>query len=432
MSKKESYPIPDGWEEERVQRLLQHYKSQTEEEAVAEDEVVLVDEEPKFRLGKLFRSRKEPGVAGLPVLSVTMNDGLVQRDTLDRKTDGKLAPNDHLLIRKGDLAYNMMRMWQGASGLARQDGIVSPAYVVVTPSDSIDPTFASYWFKSARMIHLFWAYSYGITGDRLRLYYKDFARIPVAVPSKNDQIRIGKTLAAADRAIAQTENLIDAKRRLKEGLAKLLLTGKRRLPDCKVQWCERSISDLAEVNPRMTKPPSLDTQVSFVPMANISEGGGLISPPVRPYRDVASGFTAFQDGDVLVSKITPCFENRKGALAQELSNGYGFGTTELHVLRAKASCSARFLFYVSMFEGFRARGVANMTGSAGQRRVPTGFIRSYRLRVPSLPEQERIATVIGAVDRSLEILEQKLASLRYLKHGLMQKLLPSEPRVEAS
>ena len=91
-------------------------------------------------------------------------------------------------MRKGDLAYNMMRMWQGASGLAGQDGMVSPAYVVVTPSDTVDPTFASYWFKSARMIHLFWAYSYGIAGDRLRLYYKDFARIPVTLPPKSDQV----------------------------------------------------------------------------------------------------------------------------------------------------------------------------------------------------------------------------------------------------
>ena len=116
-------------------------------------------------------------------------------------------------MRKGDLAYNMMRMWQGASGLAGQDGIVSPAYVVVTPDDMIDPTFASYWFKSDRMIHLFWAYSYGITGDRLRLYYKDFARIPVTLPPKSEQVRIGGILAAADRVIARTKDLIAAKKK---------------------------------------------------------------------------------------------------------------------------------------------------------------------------------------------------------------------------
>ena len=72
-------------------------------------------------LGELFRLRKEPGVAGLPVLSVTVNRGLVIRDSLERKDGGKLSPNAHLLIRKGDIAYNMMRMWQGASGLAKQD-----------------------------------------------------------------------------------------------------------------------------------------------------------------------------------------------------------------------------------------------------------------------------------------------------------------------
>ena len=170
------------------------------------------------RLGELFQSRREPGVEGLPVLSVTMNDGLVPREAIDRKADGKLLPEKHLLVRKGDLAYNMMRMWQGASGLTVQDGIISPAYIVVTPSDAIDPIFASYWFKSARMIYLFWAYSYGITGDRLRLYYKDFSKIPVRVPIRSDQVRIGKMLAAADLAIARTGDLIAARQQLKDGL----------------------------------------------------------------------------------------------------------------------------------------------------------------------------------------------------------------------
>ena len=251
--------FPDGWNEESVQPILQHYESQTEEEAVMEDEAVWEDTTQtvmEIPLGKLFQLLKEPGVAGLPVLSVTMNDGLVHRDTLDRKTDGKLAPDEHLLIRKGDLAYNMMRMWQGASGAAKQDGIVSPAYVVVSPSDAIDPTFASYWFKSARMIHLFWAYSYGITGDRLRLYYKDFAKIPVTVPSKNDQIRIGKTLAAADRAIARTEGLIDAKRRLKEGLSWQLITGKCRLPKFDGAWTSVSLGELAVISMGSSPPSS--------------------------------------------------------------------------------------------------------------------------------------------------------------------------------
>ena len=339
-------------------------------------------------------------------------------------------------VKPGCLILSIVFAWEQAVAMTSENeaGMIAshrfPMYV--SRNGKLLPEYAWRYFSSPRGKYDLGIVSQGGAGRNKPLGQAEFAQLKIDVPPLAHQRMVVDRLAAADRAIAQTEDLIEAKRKLKEGLAKLLLTGKRRLPDCKAQWCERSISDLAEVNPKTAKPPSLDTQVSFVPMANISEGGGLISPPVRPYRDVASGFTAFQDGDVLVSKITPCFENRKGALAQDLSNGYGFGTTELHVLRAKSSCSARFLFYVSMSEGFRARGVANMTGSAGQRRVPAGFIQSYRLRVPSLPEQERIATVLDTVDRSLGILEQKLTSLRYLKHGLMQKLLPSKSRMEAS
>ena len=90
----------------------------------------------------------------------------------------------------------MMRMWQGASGLAHFDAVVSPAYVVLEPTNDIDPVFASYFFKSARMIHLFWAYSYsGHTKDRLRLYFPDFAIIPALLPPVDEQKRIGRLLS---------------------------------------------------------------------------------------------------------------------------------------------------------------------------------------------------------------------------------------------
>jgi type I restriction enzyme S subunit len=85
------------------------------------------------RLGEFFGNRQEPGRPGLPVMSVTMNDSLVFRDDLERRTESALRADQHLLVKKGDIAYNMMRMWQGACGLATADGIVSPAYVVLAP-----------------------------------------------------------------------------------------------------------------------------------------------------------------------------------------------------------------------------------------------------------------------------------------------------------
>src|SRR3569833_610521 len=123
---------------------------------------------PKGKLGDYFTSRQEPGIVGLPVMSVTMNDSLVCRDDLERRMETTLRPDQHLLVRKGDIAYNMMRMWQGACGLAESDGIVSPAYVVLTPKPGIDSRFAYHWFKSARMIHLCGAGARGRAGGRRR------------------------------------------------------------------------------------------------------------------------------------------------------------------------------------------------------------------------------------------------------------------------
>ena len=162
-------------------------------------------------------------------MSVTMNDGLVERVTLDRKTDSELTPEQHLLIRKDDIAYNMMRMWQGACGLAHHDGIVSPAYIVVAPNHHVDPLFASYWFKSSRMLYLLWAYSYGLTGDRLRLYYKDFARIPVSVPSRDAQEAIAHILKGCDDEIALLKRQLEALKAQKKGLMQKLLTGQIRV-----------------------------------------------------------------------------------------------------------------------------------------------------------------------------------------------------------
>jgi len=113
------------------------------------------------RLGDFFNQRQEPGSSGLPVMSVTMNDSLVYRDDIDRRLESALRPDQHLLVKTGDIAYNMMRMWQGACGLALHDGVVSPAYVVLEPKPCMDSRFAYHWFKSSRMIHLFWAYSHG-------------------------------------------------------------------------------------------------------------------------------------------------------------------------------------------------------------------------------------------------------------------------------
>lgn len=368
-------------------------------------------------LGDFFQVRKEKGEAGLPTLSVTMNNGLVDRANLDRKMETNLAPEEHLRVREGDIAYNMMRMWQGSFGRAEKDGIVSPAYVVVEPRETIDSRFAAHWFKSARMIHLFWAYSYGLTEDRLRLYADDFCRIPAFPPDRSDQERLAAILDSCDCVADVIRSKLALLQRRKGELTRRLLHegGKR----------NGRLGDLAQINPRSPRVEP-DQIVSFVPMEAMSEDGRLMQNKARPRIEIGTGYTGFIDEDILVAKITPCFENGKGGHVFGLHSGVGFGSTEFHVLRAHDKRDVRFLHHHVMARAFRKNGERYMTGSAGQRRVPAEFIEDYRVPLMDAERRHRAATILDAADREIDLLQQELRCFTHQKRALMQRLFTGD------
>ncbi|MDE2978782.1 MAG: restriction endonuclease subunit S [Acidobacteriota bacterium] len=178
------------------------------------------------------------------------------------------------------------------------------------------------------------------------------------------------------------------------------------------------------------------TEVSFVPMEAIHEHGGMDLASTKPLSDVLEGYTYFRDGDVLVAKITPCFENGKGALAEGLCNNAGLGTTELHVLRPSPKVDARFLLYLTLSQHFRRIGTASMYGAGGQKRVSGDFIRNFHHPLPSLSEQraiadflDREAAKIGALvakkERLIKLLQEKRTAL--ITHAVTRGLDPEVP-----
>ena len=177
-------------------------------------------------------------------------------------------------------------------------------------------------------------------------------------------------------------------------------------------WKRRRLRFDVEVNPVKSEielPP--DTEVSFVPMDAVGELGGLDLSQARPLDEVYNGYTYFADGDVCVAKITPCFENGKGALAQDLTNGVAFGTTELHVLRPLEGLDARFLFYMTLAHDFRSFGEAEMLGAGGQKRVPEGFLNDWRPPLPPLDVQRQIAQFLDEKTARIDALIEKKRAL---------------------
>jgi type I restriction enzyme S subunit len=158
------------------------------------------------------------------------------------------------------------------------------------------------------------------------------------------------------------------------------------------------LQDVVAINPATRISGAFEKDVCFAAMADVSETGRITSFQMRPLVEVSKGYTSFCRGDVLLAKITPCFENGKAAVVEQLAGSVGYGSTEFHVLRPSDRIDARFLFHLIWNPHFRRLGAARMTGSAGQKRVPTSFLAEYEFWLPQLAEQKRIAAILDKAD----------------------------------
>lgn len=179
-------------------------------------------------------------------------------------------------------------------------------------------------------------------------------------------------------------------------------------------WPTTRLRYVADLNPgvRPDLLQALDTEVSFVPMDAIGEDGSLDLSRKRPVGEVRNGYSYFEDRDVAFAKVTPCFENGKGALMRGLECGAGFGTTEITVLRPRGDTNPRFLNYVLRSEQFRQNGVGAMTGAGGLKRVPDEFTRDFKTPWPKPAEQERIANFLDYKTARIDALIAEKESLQ--------------------
>lgn len=178
-------------------------------------------------------------------------------------------------------------------------------------------------------------------------------------------------------------------------------------------WTWAKLSAVSQLNPATAfEGIGQDEHVSFVPMAAVAEETGVIdSSTRRPARDVAKGYVRFKDGDVIFAKITPCMENGKVAPVVGLPTQYAAGSTEFHVFRPIA-VEQRYLWYWLVSRAFRAQAQHQMSGSAGQLRVPVEFLRNAMLSLPPLAEQRRIVARIDALFAEIAEGEAALAAAR--------------------
>ncbi|EEY4099464.1 restriction endonuclease subunit S [Escherichia coli] len=181
------------------------------------------------------------------------------------------------------------------------------------------------------------------------------------------------------------------------------------------------LGDVCTINPRLPKNANPEQEVTFLAMAAVSEKGEISSQETRILHETKKGFTYFERGDVLLAKITPCFENGKATLTNNLNTQIGFGSTEFHVLRAFPDLILpEFIFYLVWNERFRIAAAKEMTGSAGQKRVSTDYLKEYKFYLPSIFEQEKI---VAALNKGYSIHRKRQQAIKLADDFLRAKFL---------
>lgn len=366
--------------------------------------------------GDAFKNSRAKGAAGLPIYSVTMDRGLVRRDSMDRHMAADAADGQNLRAQRGDVVYNMMRMWQGAVGLAPEECMVSPAYVVLSPKKHTSPQFFDQWFKGKRMLYLLGAYSHGITSDRLRLYADDFARIPVHLPSLPEQQKIAAFLGVVDAKLAALATKQAALGRFKAGLMQKLFSQQIRFkrddggafPD----WEELPFEKISSRGRSAFNPQKSKDRPTLIELENIEGGTGKIVGHSDLDGQISLKST-FRTGDVLFGKLRPYL--RKYARP----NFDGVCSSEIWVLHGRKVSNA-FLFYLVQSSLFIQ--VANISTGSKMPRSDWATIADTGFEIPHPDEQAKIADALSAMDAKIQTVADQLARLQTFKKGLLQQM----------
>lgn len=329
-----------------------------------------------------------------------------------------VAPiGEKLVMRKGDVLFGKRRAYQRKVAIAPIDGIFSAHGLVLRPKeDVVDKDYFPFFMSSNQFLDR--AIQISVGGLSPTINWKDLARQEFTLPSLSEQKVLADKLWAAYRVkesykklLAATDDMLKAKFMEMFGNP-LDATDSEKV----------KLGEICTINPRKDKKIELDINVSFFPMDKIFEDGRYTELPIRPYLEVSKGFTYAEEGDVIFAKITPCMENGKGMILKNLANKVGFGSTEFHVLRPLENTStAEFLYVLLSLPQFRIEAAKNMTGTGGQRRVPTSFLSDFKILPPSMPLQEEFANIYTQAEATKESLRKSIENIDQVIKSLINQ-----------
>lgn len=395
------------------------------------------------------RWKSEKGCPDAPVLSLYRDFGVVPKDSRnDNHNVTSLDTSNYKVVDIGDLVINKMKAWQGSMAVSDYRGIVSPAYHVCSiTSNKVNKRYLHHLLRNPAYLPEYARLSTGMRIGQWDLGFDDFKNIPFLIPPLDEQAKIADYLdngcASLDAMLSKTRSSIEEYKKLKQAVITQAVTkgvrGERKMKDSGVEWIGEipvhwKISRIKYVS---IFEPSCDfrkltpeTIITYSPMECIKNG--TFERRTSLYGNLAHTLTPFQNGDIVMAKVTPCFENGNIAIMNELQSGYGLGSSELFVFRPQ-NINTRYLFYWLQNKLFVHQACATMTGTGGLKRISPSFVKNCNIHCPSTAEQAQIADYLDAkcaeIDRLIAKKEQLVKELEGYKKSLIYEVVTGKREV---
>jgi type I restriction enzyme S subunit len=372
---------------------------------------------------ELFGSSRLRGKDGLPIYSVTLTNGLVPRNSLDRQFGGDADPETHLRAKPGNLVYNMMRMWQGAVGRADVECMVSPAYVVLAPTKDVNSKYFAYHLQRARSLYDLWAYSYGLTDDRLRLYYRDFGQIRFHLPKLAEQKKISAVLATVEekiKALRRQRELLQTYKR--DMMLKIFSQELRFRADDGAEfpeWEEKRLGEIASFSKGQGVAKN-DVVSSGLPCIRYGELYTTYSEVINKVTSfVASGIT-----DCVIGQVNDVLIPSSGETSIDISTASCLNVAnvaiggDVNIIRG--NFNGVFLAYY--LKNFKRFNIARLAQGISVVHLYGSQLKSLKLEVPQIDEQQKIADFLSAIDAKIDAVAAQIEKMEQFKKGLLQQM----------
>lgn len=358
------------------------------------------------KIGQLYLERNEKvSDREYEALSVTKHGILKQLESAAKTDNG----DNRKLVKSGDFVINSRSDRRGSCGISKFDGSVSLINIILMPTQKIANDYYNYLFRTENFADEFYKYGNGIVDDLWSTKWTSMKKILVPFPPLKTQRKIADYLdeecREIDATIAKQKESIEKLKAYKQSLisetvtkgldksAPLKPSGIDYLGDIPSHWEIKKLKYVAKLDPTISEFLRDNDIVSFAPMECLGEQ--TLSPYETEYGKVKGKYTYFANEDIIMAKVTPCFENGNIAIAKNLKNNVGFGSSELFVFRAK-NISNSFLMYSLYSEPFKSLAKSTMYGTGGLKRVSPNFILNYKIPLPPLKTQESIADYLDS------------------------------------